>query len=76
LGEEEEYTLGKSFMERNKSIGGQTTRLPVVVAVKERERRGRKKGGRKKSSTQNIMYQKGASEATAMPPTVALLLRP
>jgi hypothetical protein len=51
VGDEEEYTLKKSFMESNASFGGRNSGSPEVVATMERyggeerkkERRRRKK---------------------------------
>jgi hypothetical protein len=54
VGDEEEYTLKKSFMESNASFGGRNSGSPEVVATMERyggEERKKGEGG-KKSSTE------------------------
>jgi hypothetical protein len=54
VGEEEEYTLEKSFTERNVSFGDRSVRSPEVVAAMEREGEGKKERmrGRKKRSAE------------------------
>jgi hypothetical protein len=52
VGEEGEYTLGKSFTEGNGSFGGQTARLPEVAVAMEREwEREERKEERKKEGS-------------------------
>jgi hypothetical protein len=62
VGEEEEYTLGKSITEGNMSFGGRTVRSPEVVAAMKRKGRRRKKEG----LDQTIMYSNGVNLASAL----------
>jgi hypothetical protein len=66
VGEEEEYTLEKSFTERNTSFGGQNSRSPEVAVAMERE------GGekRKKKLDQTYYAPKGTSEDGTLLSTV------
>jgi hypothetical protein len=58
VGEEEEYTLGKSFTERNVSFRGRSVRSPEVAAAMEREGKGkkeRKEERKKEESVRSVM---------------------
>jgi hypothetical protein len=60
VGEEGEYTLGKSFTEGNGSFGGQTARLPEVAVAMEREwEREERKEERKKEGSIELLYTEG-----------------
>jgi hypothetical protein len=60
VGEEGEYTLGKSFTEGNGSFGGQTARLPEVAVAMEREwEREERKEERKKEGLAEPLFTKG-----------------
>jgi hypothetical protein len=61
VGEEEEYTLGKSITEGNKSFGGRTVRSPEVTTTMERRKERKKEG-----LDQTIMYLKGTSLTSAL----------
>jgi hypothetical protein len=54
--EEEKYTLGKSFTERNMSFGDWSTRSLEVATTMEREEKGKKERmrGRKKRAAETL----------------------
>jgi hypothetical protein len=63
VGEDREYSMGKSFTEGNMSFGGRTARSPEVAAAMLREgrrnkerRRGRKKARSNRYSPKGISF--------------------
>jgi hypothetical protein len=54
VGEEEEYTLGKSFTERNVSFRGRSVRSPEVAEAMEREGKGKKERKEERKKEESV----------------------
>jgi hypothetical protein len=68
VGEEDEYTLGKSITEGNGGFGGRTVRSPEVAVEKVRQESGGKKerGRKKEEAPERLSAPKGASLGGAL----------
>jgi hypothetical protein len=65
--EEEDYTLGKSFTERNVSLCGRTSgSSEVAAAMKREEEKKERKGEEEERARSNRYVLKGASHGDAL----------